>query len=523
MKQEWITLSLVVLALMALRWPLVTPSNNLEGRNLRNNGFYQANNHETHYDPVDVCILGAGAGGMSTAVFLRDKGYSVRVFEPNNHIGGQCDTIYFVPLQPGLPNWEDIGVVVFANTTDAEAKNFGQWAISSQAIVERFAGGQSAVLPIPFGETYSCVVDFGDHGQNHSCSKGSSDDIGEEIVDLIYLIQTRYPWASTASVPAPVPEELLQPTIDFILQNNLTEIYFDFLISLFVGGGFPDINTLPALYFVLNVSPVILNVFLPGGGFSVREGCNAIYEGMTQYIRSDHISGIVTNAQIEHVSRPPGKCDYDHCCHRRVIITGFEKNPEGYEWPFYQTCKKVVVAYPPTLEAMADFHLDKREHNLLKTVRRRYYYTGTFNANVTLSPADLVAGFSITNVNISTLLYVPSQPSVMQVSRNLPYGPVQFKFSSANYLSAETVKEIASQQLAFIPADILTNVTDVKVYPHDFAPYFTDEELANPDGGLTALAELQGYRDTFYVGALASFAATFNIWDHSYLLVDQHF
>ena len=49
---------------------------------------------------VDVCILGGGASGMASSVFLKDNGYSVLVFEKETQTGGHCNTQYFSVPNP---------------------------------------------------------------------------------------------------------------------------------------------------------------------------------------------------------------------------------------------------------------------------------------------------------------------------------------------------------------------------------------------------------------------------------------
>lgn len=62
----------------------------------------------------DVCILGASASGMSSAVFLKDNGYSVVVIESQPVIGGHCNTVSF--NVGGQSIAFDVGVQVFPDT-----------------------------------------------------------------------------------------------------------------------------------------------------------------------------------------------------------------------------------------------------------------------------------------------------------------------------------------------------------------------------------------------------------------------
>ena len=41
-------------------------------------------------NPLKAVIIGAGVGGIATAIFLAQKGYSVDVYEKNADPGGRC-------------------------------------------------------------------------------------------------------------------------------------------------------------------------------------------------------------------------------------------------------------------------------------------------------------------------------------------------------------------------------------------------------------------------------------------------
>jgi len=90
--------------------------------------------------------MGGGIGGMSAAVQLKDTGYSPFVIEKQPVLGGQCNTVYFDPPSPGL---DDVGVVLFYNTTMLNTFGLGQW-IDLPAYFSRFV---EELLPPPFSPT----------------------------------------------------------------------------------------------------------------------------------------------------------------------------------------------------------------------------------------------------------------------------------------------------------------------------------------------------------------------------------
>ncbi len=40
-----------------------------------------------------INVIGAGLGGISAAIALASSGYSVKMFEKNNHIGGKLNIL----------------------------------------------------------------------------------------------------------------------------------------------------------------------------------------------------------------------------------------------------------------------------------------------------------------------------------------------------------------------------------------------------------------------------------------------
>ena len=70
-----------------------------------------------------VIVIGAGIGGLTTAIYLAQKGYKVSVYEKNNFAGGRCGNI----IQNG--HRFDIGATllmipeIYENTFKAMGKN----------------------------------------------------------------------------------------------------------------------------------------------------------------------------------------------------------------------------------------------------------------------------------------------------------------------------------------------------------------------------------------------------------------
>ncbi|AGO83251.2 hypothetical protein pdul_cds_990 [Pandoravirus dulcis] len=465
----------------------------------------------------DVCVLGGGAAGMAAAVFAKDRGHSVVVIESADRVGGQCDTIDFTAPAPGMPSWIDIGVQFFANTTAANEAGLGPWTIDSVGIVQRFAGPGS-VYPLDFtvDTTPNYAVNL---RQGVSYGFQPPAPPTPEFLAAYYrlsVIIASYPWIDRADVPSPVPAELLVPFSQFIATHQLGPLVPSLFVPQLSGGGLGAFDKLTTLYALLNLSPTISRIFsVPYAGFVVAGGCRGIYDGMRAYLTADSADNVLVNARTLIAVRP-------YSPRLPVIVGGTLSAPSGgggnrVTGSFAYRCDKLIVAYAQTEDALKPLALDAAERRVFKEVRQRYYFTGTIDA---AGPVVDGGAFNMLNIDPTSPFGTPALPAVTQLTRGLPYGPVQFKATSQEPVSVSAMRQTVIEQLARMPASLLTNATAVDEFLlHAFQPHFTDAELARPGGAYAALEALQGHRKTYYVGALKNFAVTYQLWQASYDLV----
>ncbi|BCU03046.1 hypothetical protein [Pandoravirus japonicus] len=464
----------------------------------------------------DVCVLGGGAAGMAAAVFAKDRGHSVVVIESADRVGGQCDTIDFTAPAPGMPSWIDIGVQFFANTTAANEAGLGPWTIDSVGIVQRFAGPGS-VYPLDFtvDTTPNYAVNL---RQGVSYGLQPPAPPTPEFLAAYYrlsVIIASYPWIDRAEVPSPVPAELLVPFAQFIAEHQLGPLVPSLFVPQLSGGGLGAFDKLTTLYALLNLSPTISRIFsVPYAGFVVAGGCRGVYDGMRAYLTADSADNVLVNARTLIAVRP-------YSPRLPVIVGGTLSAPGGggnrLAGSFAYRCDKLIVAYAQTEDALKPLALDAAERRVFKEVRQRYYFTGTIDA---AGPVVDGGAFNMLNIDPTSPFGTPALPAVTQLTRGLPYGPVQFKATSQEPISVSAMRQTVVDQLARMPASLLTNATAVDEFLlHAFQPHFTDAELARPGGAYAALEALQGHRKTYYVGALKNFAVTYQLWQASYDLV----
>lgn len=471
----------------------------------------------------DVCVLGAGAAGMSAAVFLKDRGYSVLVLDSAPRVGGQCETLRFAPPAPGLPDWIDVGVQFFANTSAANAAGLGPWRLDSVAFAERFAGASAAVaLDFTTDATPNYAVDL-----RLGLSLGLQNATAPTPAFLAaYGRQqqqlARYPWLDTAAVPHPVPAELLVSFAQFIAAHALEPLVAPVFVPQLFAGGLGDFDRLTALYALLNLSPTVQRIFsASAAGFVVRGGCEGIYDGMRDYLGP---ANVVTGAQLSLAVRPITSL-------APVVLTGSVRRSiagRPVALPFAYTCDKLVVAYAQLPDKMGALGLDWRERAVFDQVRERYYFTGELEIEGAL---DAVGAFNLLNLNVDPSAnangtITPALPAITQITRGLPYGPAQIKASANAPITVEAMEQVVRDQLARFPPALLTSARLVKLIRHVFQPHFTTDALSGGQStgqGYGGLAGLQGRRDTYYLGSLVRFPITYQLWDYSLRFVSEHF
>jgi hypothetical protein len=503
-----LSLSLMMAAASALSWPPAGFLNVNSERVIEEAA--NANPAVVLNGEKDICVLGGGASGMAAAVFAKDANMSVIVIDTASTVGGQCNTLDFVPPAPGYPSWIDVGVQFFADTRAANASGLGPWSIDSVALVRRFAGNESvAFLDFTQDTTPNYAVNLA-AGISYGFQppQNQTSEFYQAYVTLQTIIAS-YPWIDRAEVPSPVPEELLVPFSTFISVNGLAPLVPGVFIPQLFAGGLGDFDRLTTLYALLNLAPTVSHIFsVPDAGFVINGGCQRIYDGMSAYLGND---SILVNAHTLYAIR-------SHAASVPAVIGGVVGAWGGRPNLFRYTCPKILVTYPQTLSAMLPLNLDARETRLFSRVATRTYITGDINADVEFA-SQTGGSFNMLNLDLQNPGLTPALPAITQLTRGLPYGPVQFKASSNMRLLQPAAVRLIEEQLAGMPAELLNNTEILNVIIHNFQPHFTDDELKRPNGGYAALQNLQGHRKTYYLGSLRNFPVTYTLWNAAYEMI----
>ncbi|BCS83488.1 putative amine oxidase [Cotonvirus japonicus] len=458
----------------------------------------------------DVCILGAGAAGMSMAAFLKDRGYDPLVLEQDASIGGHCNTEYFDPPCGEDDDWLDYGVQLYLNTTELNLYGIGSWNVSTEEFINRFAGPDAT---IPLTDLDSRVYVNMQEGEL-AIPDVNNTALGIAL-QIYYGILSQYPWIDDGEYTGPIPQELLMPFSEFAAPFGLEAMAEIFRAFGFNSGiAFGNYTNVPTIHMLNSASRATLQLLSgsPTSSYKVKGGCSAVYNGIREYIGEENV---VTNAKVTNVKRTtyiPGK---------NVKIRGFTTNDQQTE-NFEYFCDKLVVAFPPVLEKLDFLDTDTVEQDLFSNVDNYYYYAGIADVN---GPFVDGKSYQISNSDLTSNFNVPNAPTAISLGRYIRYGPSQVQAISDVQRSVSEMHDIIQCEFENIPVYVASHTNVTKLVQHDsYWPYFNSQSLTQTVSPYATLSEIQGRHNTFWVSALNRYAAnSVNIWELTHDVVNEFF
>ncbi len=444
-----------------------------------------------HHNHRDVCILGGGASGMTSAVFLKDRGYTSVVFEQADILGGCCNTENF-PAPPGKQNWVDAGVVAFYNTTMANAMGLGNWTTDIAAFFLRFV---SSLTPVPIPPTLP--VYYADFKAGTVVPPPPFNVTAFEIaLNKYYIIVAENPWLNTLTTrPDPIPAMFTVPFSQFITDNGLEALTSLFHEGINAGGtNFSAMSAFDAMR-LSGASVGLTSTIVPELSFSAYGGCYSLYVGMTKYLGVDNV---ITSAKVSHIIRPHAHSDDDDGSQGPIIVQGHVGRSR-----FTYTCEKLIMALPHILRNLVALDLDREEANLFGKVTISYYFTSAVDAQ---GPITNNSDFALLNYQVNSPYGdgTPVAPAPFEMFRGLFYGLTVLALASDVEVTPEQIVQLTAQQLANIPNQYLTEVNYVrKINYHQYTPRFAQaSDLLNSPTAYTKLDNQQGKHNTYWYSTL---------------------
>jgi len=476
----------------------------------------------------DVCILGAGASGMFSAVTLKDRGYSVAVFENTPLPGGHCATDFYTPLSStplpngDLANYVDLGVHIYPDTRLVRQAGIYPYNINTTDIIARF----SSITPSTVAEDFSApsrnfLVDYTPPQgfpaviPEAPATLAQEEALGLALQELAGLLNSKYPWLNVPGYPDPIPAELLVPFSQWVTDNGFQALapFFNQFVS-----GLGSYESVTALYALGILSPTVLFIFgVPGAAFHINGGCIQIYNGMSTFLGAD----VHYNFTTTSVQRPCGTGG-GHCSNPSRTTTTLKgvNTFTGVASTF--TCGQVIVSFAQTTSNLEAFDLDASEITLFNAVNVRHFWGGV----ITVSGANTTGAFNMNQADFSSPFLEPQYPGLILLNKEYAYlRPATFNLASPVYLPDAAALLLANLQLADLAFNKLINfgwqITDVDY--HQYQPYVSGNDLSVSPNFYTRLRQKQGYRNTYHVGAATAYAGSYIVWESAYNLILANF
>lgn len=470
-----------------------------------------------HGQSYDVCVVGGGASGSASAVFLKQLGYSVKVIEKNNTLGGHCNTVPFTAFGEQL--WVDIGVQGYTNSSFANKNGLGTWAFDSAQFVSQFV---PASLIHPFG--VSPASSSASYYANFKTGQLLTETINatefEIALNTLLGIVSQYPWLNTAERPDPVPAFMLEPFADFIAQHNLGVLVDNVMYSLVFASGYGSLSQMSTLQGLIGLSAINLMFVLnaPYCGFSILGGCHVLYEGIAAYLGD----AVTYGATITELDRDTSFFSHEHPNAGAATISGYTLTSSGHKSHFSYQCGKTIIAIYPLLQNLLPwFDATPQEFFLFSNLVAQGYLT-----MATTFTEGSVAGqaFGISNFDPTQQYQLPQLPALSGFQRVLPVGPAAaFVNSQSSFTPACEMLDAAWEQFAGVPSSVISNIKISAWSLHQYAPHWTTRSQAQSPSPDTQLKNLQGQHGTYWVGSGVASEGSTVVWNHAYKLIQANF
>ncbi|THU82669.1 FAD/NAD(P)-binding domain-containing protein [Dendrothele bispora CBS 962.96] len=446
-----------------------------------------------------VCIVGAGPAGLTAAHELEAKGYPIVLFERQIEVGGKCQAYYD---GPDGSFFHPLGAIVLSNATYIETVPIVEAAgVPFLPAIGVTSGWNYPPLPVPIDpETVVNVT------QTPVPTEQQIELLEEELERYIGFWESEFLPFSAIRYTNGVPPDFAVPIGQWLSENG-----FQILPTVMMQGlslfGYGDLNHTATIYALQYFTPDII------GYFSNVVEINIIdFHAVMVHYASSIQGPIYTSTTVTKIDRsgPASTVTY--------VKGGSSQTQE---------CSKVVMAFPPLLEALTpppysgpptnnsgiDISLTPSEQAVFSKVGITAYWSGaismpqvSFNNTFSQLPTE-----PIVEPVLATRIFPGSD-----VVSTYSWGPFQ-PFGRSN-VSLEQARELLLQTYSvvdFSPANgngsttsahAPVPVTDQDVREFrvwDYFPRFQSGDLAN--GIYEDYNALQGQADTYWISALNGF------------------
>ncbi|KFA75734.1 hypothetical protein S40288_04968 [Stachybotrys chartarum IBT 40288] len=440
----------------------------------------------------DVAIIGGGAAGSHAAVWLRDHGRSVIVVEKAAQLGGHTD-FYNDPesgrvINVGVQAWME-----YHDTFDFPARMNVSTSGSMQfaTLDYRFVDFETG-LPVP-DYTAPAPNDMFPALQRYL-------DAIEPYEDMVLPGFFNFP------DPDSIPEDLLMPFGEFVEKYDLEAGVPQIWDSTAQGLG--DTMNVPTL-FVIQASGVPMVRALLGTAAAAVPASGRLFdlfESVAAFLDTDVLYSSTVVSSV-----------------RREDNGGVSLKVAGDDGQL--TCieaKRLLIAFQPTLENLAPFHIDEVETEVFEKFKYATVYAGILrHPSLQLStayshrlPATGPSNYTVYPVatQVGRIDYIGDTVDLFQFTA---VGTEQDTPETIQALIAESIDNMIEAGTIPVSDGTLSFVSfsdHGKMHPH-----VTADELR--DGFVQRQLALQGRRSTWYTGAAFSAGFSTVLWQYNDVLL----
>jgi hypothetical protein len=301
----------------------------------------------------------------------------------------------------------------------------------------------------------------------------------------------KYPFLDDGfDLPNPVPNDLLIPFTDFVAKYNLSAA-LTVLIDFAAGLG--NLAKVPTLYATKLLGLSALDGIINGFLTTAHHDNSEIYRNAQSNLLASN--SLLLNSYV--VSTDRGRDD-------NGLVRLTVSTPEGLKTI---EAEKILFAIPPTLENLRSFDIDSKERSVFEQFKTTGYYTGLLRigpnlANNSLLDRGLNSSFDVPILPTMYSLFPSTIPELQQVF-----------YGSDTILPTDQVKDdiIATVKRIF-PKAAAKAPLEFAVFSGHTPFMSTVPSSAIKAGFYEHFNNLQGYRHTYYTGAILQTQDSSLIW-----------
>ncbi|KAL3456141.1 hypothetical protein BJX64DRAFT_294389 [Aspergillus heterothallicus] len=419
---------------------------------------------------LPVCIIGAGASGLSAAHSLEALGRSTVIFEQRDTVGGYAQNYY----ENGLPF--HLGPILIQNGSHPETIKIVN---DVGVLTTTYTAASAWFFNWTTGETWALPP------------AEPSPDLLEEVVRYTAHWQKIYGSFAQSAYTENVPEELTLSTYEWFSRYNYPLLQARFTRYI-IDWGYGDVDELPIFY--------MLSVFAPTsiGATPLRVDYHEVFQ---RYARQLTASTILLRSKITAIDRTTD-----------IVTIHYHYDAAQHEQP----CSHLIIAFAPTLLTLSTAGLDLSPAE--ETVFSAVQTTNYFSTAIRLSNTPRLAEFNIATDSAFSFPEIAGQPVYIEGEYNSSDVSLLYALGREDQ-SPEQVAAVTLQTLSRINGDPQVAATgegeesrtpmtlpveprDIKAlrqHPHYF-PHFNQSALRG--GWYDMFNALQGGNRTFYTSGL---------------------